>query len=283
MALDLSKYQDLATKQGPNMAEATAGGGDYTPPAAGLARLRLIAYVEVGKHTSTYEGTEKTADKVQLVFELSGPKHQPQTLEDGTVIPHRITIYENAGRDYGALNEKANLYKLFRKMNYDGAATHFAQLVGKEFLGTVVHKPRKGGKPGEVSASLRDTDGYTVRAPMIEVLDEDTGEVTHKRIAVAPAISPLRLFLWNFADLDMWQSLFISQERNPFQTMIKQANNFSTSPIYMVLAEAGLDVTVPAKGASRADVPSEGAAPASGIPQTTAPVGKAADDVLGDV
>lgn len=266
MALDLSKYQNLAAQQGPNMTEATEG-GDYTPPAAGACRLRLVAYVEVGKHTSDYKGETKQADKVQLVFELSGPKHAPQDI-DGEQVPYRVTIYENAGKNYGPLNEKANLYKLFRAMNYDGTATHFAQLVGREYLGTVVHN-EKGGK---VYAGLRGADGYTVRPPVFE--DPETGET--RRIAVAPALSPLRLFLWNMADVEQWSSLFISEDRNPFQKMIRQADNFEGSPIQLCLLEAGLDATPITKTRTEkaAQQPEQG---------TGATPGAASDDVLNNV
>lgn len=270
MAFDLNKVAALAAAQGPNMNEATEGGGDYTPPAEGVCRLRLIAYVEVGKHTSNYQGQTKQADKVQLVFELSGPKHAPQDI-DGEKVPYRITIYENAGKNYGPLNEKSNLYKLFKAMNYDGSAQHFAQLVGREYLGTVVHK-KKGEK---VVANLRNDNGYTVRPPIFE--DPETGEA--KRVAVAPAISPLRLFLWNFADLEQWSSLFISEERNPFQKTIRQADNFVGSPIHTALIEAGLDAT-PVTKASAAPAPAGEAAEASAAP---AAGGAASDDVLNGI
>lgn len=266
MAIDISKYQALAAQQGPNMTEATEG-GDYVPPAAGPCRLRLIAYVEVGKHTSDFKGEVKQADKVQLVFELSGPKHAPQDM-DGEKVPYRITIYENAGKNYGPLNEKANLYKLFKAMNYDGSATHFAQLLGKEYLGTVVHS-EKGGK---VYASLRGDNGYTVRPPIFE--DPETGET--RRIAVAEPLSPLRLFLWNMADLEQWSSLFITEDRNPFQKMIRQADNFAGSPIQVCLLEAGLDATAVTKtaAAKAAQQPDKG---------TGATPGAASDDVLNGV
>ena len=274
MSLDLSKYQALAAQQGPNMTEATEGGGDYTPPAEGVCRLRFIAYVEVGKHTSNYQGQEKQADKVQLVFELSGPKHQPYEI-DGEKVPYRITVYENAGRNYGALNEKANLYKLFKAMNYDGTATHFAQLLGREYLGTVKHK-KKGDR---VVAELRGDNGYTIRPPVFE--DPETGE--SRKVAVDPAISPLRLFLWNFADLEQWSSLFIDGERNPFQKTIRQADNFVGSPIQIALLEAGLDATPTTK--ANAAPAASGAVSGASAPAGDPPFepGKASDDVLNAV
>lgn len=264
--VDISKFQQMAATMGPNMTEATEG-GDYAPPAEGACRLRFIAYVEVGKHTSDFKGETKQADKVQLVFELSGPKHAPQDI-DGEKVPYRLTIYENAGKNYGPLNEKANLYKLFKAMNYDGSATHFAQLLGKEYLGTVVHT-KKGEK---VYASLRNDNGYTIRPPVFE--DPETGET--RRIKVDDPLSPLRIFLWNMADLEQWSSIFISAERNPFQKMIRQADNFVGSPIQIALLEGGLDAEPATKAATEkaAQQPAAGGAPTPGA---------ASDDVLNGV
>ena len=39
-----------------DMNEAQSG-GDYTPPAAGLVRLRFVGYIELGKHDKEYQGT----------------------------------------------------------------------------------------------------------------------------------------------------------------------------------------------------------------------------------
>lgn len=240
MAIDFAKLAADAAKFGPDLNAATEGGGsdDYTPPAAGACRLRLVAYVEIGKHTNTYAGESKQADKAKLIFELSGPKHPARELSDGTKVPHRITILENAGRNYGQLNEKANLYKLFRVMNYDGAATHFAQLVGKEFLGTVTHE-KSGDK---VFAKLRAKgEPYSIRPPVFE--DPETGEP--RRVKVDAPLSDLRLFVWNMADLDQWKSLFIEGKRNPLQADILKADNFIGSPIYEVLVENGISFEAP--------------------------------------
>ena len=46
---------DVAASQA-NANEAKQGGGDYTPPPKGLARLRFTGYVELGKHTKKVTG-----------------------------------------------------------------------------------------------------------------------------------------------------------------------------------------------------------------------------------
>ena len=230
-----------------NMNEAQkGGGGDYVPPAEGLCRLRFVAYIELGKHHD--EKFNKTRDKVMLTFELSGPKHEAKKLEDGTLLPHRISITENL-----SLNEKANFYKLFRAMNYDGSATHIAQLLGNEFLGTVVHNKSKDGK--RTYANLRGDSGYTIRKPYVE--DPETGEV--RKIPAAPQISETRCFLWDYADKAMWDSIFIDGEyeaekndageitrparsKNVFQNQIKTAVNFPGSPIAEILENGALNL-----------------------------------------
>ena len=48
------QFNDIADEVAASQAnanEAQSGGGDYTPPPKGLARLRLVGYIEVGKHT----------------------------------------------------------------------------------------------------------------------------------------------------------------------------------------------------------------------------------------
>ena len=103
---------------------AKAGGGSYTPPPKGLARLRFIGYIELGKHVKKITGKpDKTEDQAWLIFELSGKGYEPKVLDDGTKIPFSITVKLNK-----SLNEKATYYKLFKRMNYEQKATHFIQL-----------------------------------------------------------------------------------------------------------------------------------------------------------
>jgi len=244
MAFDISKAVAQAAKQGPDMTKATKGGsGGYTPPAEGVARARFIGYIEGGKQKHEWEGKVSYKEKVRLIFELSGPKHQPREGDGGEKFPHRITIEENL-----SLNEKAHFFKIFRSMNYDGDATHIAQLLGKDFLITIRHQKAK--KSGNIFATAKDAAGqYTIRSPYYE--DPNTGE-TH-RISADPQISETRCFLWDFASKEMWDSLYIEGEyeaikdektgevvrpaksKNVFQDWIRQANNFEGSPIHEIL------------------------------------------------
>lgn len=264
----------------PNMNEAQqgGGGGDYTPPAEGIARARLVGYVETGIHEKNVGAGKPPVQKpqVKLIFELSGPNHQPKVLEDGTKLPHRITVDENY-----SLNEKANFYKLFRRMNWKGTATHMSQLLGEAFLVTIKHKVTGEGDKKRTYANIRDDAGYTVQPPRyVDPLSNQTVEVP-----VDPPISALRLFVWNAPTellKPMWDSLFIDGEypakgdrparsKNVLQEEIKAALNFKQSPIWEVLQTGGVELNL---GADLGN----GAAGVTGTSPATAPAAPAASD-----
>lgn len=255
MSFDINAAVNATVATSANMTEASkGGGGEYVPPAAGPCQLRLVGYIETGAHDDEYDGKPKTTYEVQLVWELSGPNHQPKVLEDGTKLPYRMTTYLSASsRGYHApLSDKAALFKLFQRLNYDGKATHFAQLVGKGFLGTVSHY--KDGK-GQTRASLKTkADGFQIQPPRFA----NPIDGTIVDVNVAPPISELRVFLWNAAPEfigPMWDSLYIPGEypaegdrpaksKNIFQDKIKSAKNFKDSPIWEYLQTKGYQLTL---------------------------------------
>ena len=268
----------------PNMNEAQAGGGsDYTPPAEGIARARLVGYIETGIHEKNVGAGKPPVQKpqVQLVFELSGPNHEPKALEDGTKLPHRITVTESY-----SLNEKAHFYKLFRRMNWKGTATHMSQLLGEAFLVTVKHKVVGDGDKKRTYANIRDESGYTVQPPRyVDPLTNQTVEVP-----VDPPISALRLFVWNAPTellKPMWDSLFIDGEypargelparsKNVLQNEIKAALNFKDSPIFQLLQTGGVELNLGNAVAGTTPAPTDAAAAAG--PSGSTP--KVSDDPL---
>jgi len=309
MAIDFKALGAKAAETGANMTVASAGGGDYTPPAEGPCWLRFISYVELGKQKGTFKGAPTVKDKVLMVFELHGKNHAVAEGEQ----PHRVTIEENL-----SLNEKARFFKLFNVMNYKGEAQHMVQLLGEAFKGRIIH--RKYAKRGEskddsskwtgLAVELYDkkAGSYTVAPPRFEVLDEEgnsTGEV--KVLNVPPAITPIKGFVWALADMDQWASLFIEGEyperknekgevtapaksKNVLQNTIKAATNFKGSPIYTLLASNGvaLDLTE----SERPDRPDEEAeqeaaaeanAAIAAAAKVETPTGAAADDALSAV
>ena len=238
---------DVAASQA-NANEAKSGGGDYTPPPKGLARLRLVGYIEVGKHTKKGQNGEKVEDQAHLIFELSGKGYEPKEVENKK-IPHRITVKLNK-----SLNEKATYFKLFKRMNYEQKATSFIQLLGAGFLGNVGHFeiPGKDGAAPVVIANFRDDAGnLTIRPPRIEAMDEETGDVVVKPIPVPAPISDQRCFIWEgkpeWYD-KMWPSIFVDNDEKDggyYQKLIKSALNFGGSPIEDYLKAKGVDLGIP--------------------------------------
>jgi hypothetical protein len=283
MNIDFAALGAKAAAEGADQTKAKAAGGDYQPLAAGPCRLRLVGYVEVGKHTKTYAGKPpQTNDKVWLYFEVSGPKHPPREF-DGVKYPNIIKIEENL-----SLSEKANFYKLFTRMNYAGKAQHMVQLLGDPYIGTIYHRTWKGADGKErIEAELKHKDtGYSIMPPRFE--DIDTGE--WKPMPVAEPLSPKRCFLWAYADKVQWDTLFIDGEyperkndkgevvakaksKNVIQAHIMQAVNFQGSPIHELLVSSGASLDIPDVGEQDHE-PTETAAPAT-------PAAKQADPMAG--
>lgn len=258
MTIDFKALAAKAVAAGTDMTKAATGGGnDYVPPAAGPGLCRFVGYVEIGKHKTSYKGQAKLTNMVQLVFELVGKRHPPQQMGD-SLLPYRITMNLNL-----SLSEKAGFFKLFQRMNYNQEAQHMVELLGKGFKCEVFHDEwtdRKGNK--RIDAQLRAPDGsYAVFAPRKEDEDSETGWVS---IAVPEATSELRCFLWNYADKQQWDGLFIEGEyperkdektgevtakarsKNVLQNKIKSAVNFGGSPLHILLLEqGGVDLSVP--------------------------------------
>lgn len=256
----------------PDMKEATKGGGGYTPPAAGGCLLTLVGYVELGiQHVpaSKFDPVKypaKDENQVQLTFEISGKGHEPKVVEGKDPIPERISVTLNK-----SLNEKAWFFKIFNTLNYDKQATHFAQLLGKHFRGTIVHSVPK--KPGDtVYAGLKDANGYTFAPP---VYNPDPLDLSVTAILPQPKVlTPLKLFLWDFPSKPMWDSLYIDgkyddrkddktgavtpgKSKNVFQDKIRGAVNFAGSPIAeLLVGEIDVAALTPAAEPAAVETPS---------------------------
>ena len=233
----------------------SGGGGEYTPPPEGLARVRFVGYVEVGTRVKKVQGKpDAVQHTAHLIFELHGKNYEPKELDDGTKVAPKITVKLNH-----SLNEKAAYFKLFQRMNYEGKAKHFSQLLGQGFIANVNHFKFKDDKGKEVViANFRGPDGLTIRPPRVEQMDEETGDVVTKSVPVPAALSPLRLFVWNAAPQHikpMWDSLYIPGDegkegdkehrtRNIYQKEVKDALNFDGSPIAEYLAASGESLVI---------------------------------------
>jgi hypothetical protein len=240
----------------PDMKESTKGGGTFVPPAAGGCLVTLVGYVELGIQqvpASKFDPIKFPGgpeEQVQLTFELHGKGREPKEVgESKTLVPERISVTLKK-----SLNEKAWFYKIFNTMNYDKQATHFAQLLGKHFRAVVIHSvPKKAGDP--VYAGFKDSNGFTFAPPTYNPVDPDTQipDMSITKLFPKPnAITPLKLFLWDFPSKPMWDSLYIEgkyedrkddksgvvtpgRSKNVFQEKIRGANNFKGSPVAELL------------------------------------------------
>lgn len=299
-AIDFKALGAIAAAAGADQTKTVTGGGDYQPPAAGPCNLRFVSYIEVGRQKRTFKGAPKVQPEAWLTFELSGPKHQPTVKDDGTKMPHRLTIKLNL-----SLNEKAGFKKLFNRMNYKGDAQHMVQLLGEAYKGVVIHDEWEGkDKKKRIDAVLKDAEGmFTIAPPRAPIFDEDGNDTGEFRVVkVDPAITPLKAFLWEHADMEQWNALFIEGEyperkndkgevtakaksKNVLQEEIKRAVNFVGSPIYNLLAANGASLDIP--DAEHADDERETAEdqPTSppAVQKQTVPTGAQADDALNGI
>lgn len=232
----------------------TGGGGGsgdsidiakYVPE--GSVRMRLVKYIEIGSQTSTFKGETKSTPQVILGFEISGPKVKPHPKGLPWVIDlFPINLF---------YSDKAALTKLFKRMNVGHnlpSVKHLPALLGKAFMGNVVHetfKKRDGTTGVAVRLNKRGED-IEIKPPVVE--DPETGEL--KNVAVPEAKSSLMLFIWDLADAQQWQSLYIdgkwdevkndegsvilpARSKNIYQEKIKAATNFKGSRIATVLSQ----------------------------------------------
>lgn len=265
MAIDLKKIRGEVAATAPDLTKPSAG-GDFADriPAEGPTRLRLVSYIETGIHTTKWQGAPKRKPRAEIGFELSGPKHEPRKLDDGTVIPYRIAIKETIGT-----TPRNGYMKLFNILNagFGGGAKNFVDMLMEgAWRGTVSHYKFKGNDGQErVIAQLKSKEAG-IQIAATEFSDPETGEL--RKVSVAPAVSELRLFLWDYPDLEQWDSLKIEGTRddgsskNFIQDKIRAAENFVGSPIYNLLIESGRkDEAIPLK-ADAAEEEDETGAPA---------------------
>lgn len=241
MSKQLSRLEQLRKElaaTGPDLTKQSTGGGDYAPPAIGVTRLRFVEYIELGVHTTKFKGANKTKPRAQFGFELSGPKHQPKVLDDGRVIPIIIRFKEVIG------NTPKNGYaKLFKVMSKDTPnAKNFLDLIGQPYRGKVSHYvfKRQDGSEGTI-AQLKKDGAYQIASTYFE--DQESSEL--RQVKVDEAITDPKVFLWDYAEVEDFDALFIDGiyydggSKNKLQDTIRSAENFVGSPIYDALTAAG--------------------------------------------
>lgn len=222
---------EMLNQQPKKLSQST--GGSYVAPKAGKALVRLVSYVEVGKHEDNFKGEKKVNEKVELVFELHG-KNYPLNANGQ---PSRITVRENL-----SMFEKSNFYKLFVMLKGNRSIRHMAQLVGEGWLAEVYNTT---GANGITYATFKTKEKpYNFSLPIIE--DPVTGE--EKEISIPQPISQLKVFIWDFPTKESWNSLYIEGEyngisRNVLQEKIRNALNYKGSKIEMI--DKNIQIEVP--------------------------------------
>jgi hypothetical protein len=202
MAFDRKKLLEQV-KSALNTASLPQVVSGYAPPKQGQAWARFVGYFETGKHE--YVGSEEALDTVELHFELSGPNHPPRKIGGGLLVPVRITTTEILRLDY-----TSRYRALFDQMNYAGKARHMAELLGDALVVEVFHRKSSDGKRTYATMkATKDTlptgHGYNIRGTSFP--DQITGKPI--RIPVPEPITELKAFIWNSADMDDWNSIFI--------------------------------------------------------------------------
>ncbi|WAX24190.1 hypothetical protein P4_00032 [Xanthomonas phage P4] len=240
--MGLDALLNKVAAQGKDQSVASGGNFDYTPPAAGVTTARIVGYYEVGKHEFEFEGKKKTQDEVAIVFELTGKQH-PHIETDNGPVPVRMTLTLGL-----STNEKAHYFKIFSRLRTE--ERHFVQLLGQGVLLEVIHKPGKR----DPNKTFAEIDKASIRKPVMPVPEMENGIPTGKFvdtvIPVPQQITPLGAFVWDFADADMWDSIYIPGEyperkdektgkvvaearsKNVRQLRIAAALNFKGLPCY---------------------------------------------------
>jgi hypothetical protein len=283
MTFNLNDIINQAATESADMSEASKGGGGATPPNAGVCIGTLVGYIELGRRLKKgYKGgADKKVRRARWIFELAGGSNPHTVTEEGAKIAKRVTVNTWLPEPGKQPSSKSAFYKLFSLLNTDKQAKIPAQLLGKHFkLNISVEEfTNDAGELIKYGSIGNAEDGFRVSPASIEITDPDTGMPTGEvRLIPAPeVISAQRCFLWDYANQQMWDSLFIDGEyeaqeakdgkpakpaksKNVIQLDIKEALDWVGSPMQVILAAGGeLDVaevadkTTPAQGAASAD------------------------------
>jgi hypothetical protein len=229
LAALLAQANEAAEIASIDMSQVSTGGQKrLLPPGCTLARL--VEYIEFGKHAVEYQGKPKPpALQFRLGFALYT---QGYCNDDGT--PYILRTFDLSLGN----NEKAKAKIAFDRMNYDGQAKHFAQMLGKAFLLEIKVVTSKATPPVQ-----RNEIAFATISPPIE-------PVSKQYYQVPEATDDLfTLFLWDVPTKESWDSLFIEgtndkgQSKNYLQALCLEATNFEGSPLQTLLAGAIPDIT----------------------------------------
>lgn len=229
--------EQFVEEEGVDFNEAVAGGGGKLMP-EGKALARLIQYVEVGPQPIKQDASKPPVNKFFLKFAVWGKGKDKQStfheVVDGKMVPGVIRTQMIAVKK--DLNSKSGAYKLFKRMNPDKTAKHFAQLINGTFILPIVHNESGEGENKKVYANI---DLENISLAVNPVTDEpfDVPEVEDESL--------FKLFLWNRPSKEDWESLYIEgkndegKSKNWIQDTLLSSPEFPGSPLDLLLNGGG--------------------------------------------
>jgi len=161
------------------------GGSGFEPIAAGTYAARCYSMVHIGTVTETYEGQEKTQNKIRLSWEL--PTELKVFKEEKGEQPFFIS------KDFTlSMHEKSSLRKYLEawrgKAFTDAEAESFdvTKLLGKECLISVIHKVKKTGTYAEMSSVSTLPKGMTCPPQINEMFEFSWSEFDQQKFDSLP-------------------------------------------------------------------------------------------------
>lgn len=222
--------------------EGSAGGGRLLPE--GKALGRLVAYVEFGPQLSKAYPNKPPQNRFKLGFAIWGKAKNGETYHtmEGNVMKPGIVRSKpiNVTND---LNQKSGAYKLFKRMNPDKTAKHFAQLLNHTFILPIVHSEDGQGEQKKVYANI-DLDNIMLAVDPVTDAPYNVPEVTDESL--------FQIFLWNKPTKEDWDALYIEgknddgKSKNYIQETILSSPAFPGSALEVLLGGgAGIVDTLP--------------------------------------
>ena len=250
MTFKLDDLNDAVELHEESLAKTEGTGNSIVPEGTALAVL--VGYIEHGKHANKMGNIGSRGMMEFELFDIEGePRVYTREVKDeegnvsikGTKITHNIATI--------SMNEKANFRKdmiVLSKACGIEQLTPLAMLT-KTFMIDVVHNKVGEGKDAKTYANL---DVRDAKAPF----DCDRkGKPDLSKPLVVPINTmelPLRVLVWDAPDLNQWASIEIEgtfkvekdgkeieKSKNWIQEKIRNAENFSGSPVESMLMQAG--------------------------------------------
>lgn len=243
--MDINQYANLAAETDDQSEVQEQGNFERVLAPAGRTVGRLIEYIELGmRKQKPFQGKPKPdAEEVRLTFELLGKGHVNEVEINGEKVKISNVISVRVAKKFG---ERAAFKKLFNKLQYGRPdKKHIAQMLGEPFIIDVVHNKPEGSDT--TYANIKDKDGnWLISSPFIT--DALSGETKDISAAVPQSLRSLKIFLWDHATKEMWDSLYIDGTRevkngdkvehvskNWLQELIMTAENFNGSALHTLL------------------------------------------------